>query len=818
MRAKDPQFHSSNPPLGPSRGAPGSSYPDGTTAGYPLPSAQPARRFAFTIKARLAMLAGVFLAGMLGLTAYMLATLSTVKVNGPLYARVVEGKDLVADVLPPPEYIIESYLLCYQMQRETNPAQLHALAARAQQLRQEYLERHAHWERTLPEGELRHTLLVKAHEPALAFFELRDNQFFPLLTQGQRDEAQRLLDGELSARYAEHRRAIDRVVELATQQNEQVQSMAAEVISGRTWLAWGLASVALALAGGFSYRTGAVVLRKLAQMNAALQALAAGDLSSQAGEETQDEVGQTQRLLNYTLDRLRTIFGSSQVDWESVAARNAKAERLQNIVEHTPVNIMMAGTDLKLSYLNAASKRTFKTIERLLPVPVEQLVGQSIDIFHKNPAHVRRILADPANLPHRAQIQLGDETLDLLVSPLYDGHGTYLGPMVTWEVITEKLKLERQVQEASERERQRTEELRAQVDRMLEVVSAAAQGDLTREVEIRGEDAVGQMGEGLARLLAELRHSIGGIASRAHSLASAADELSAVAQQMSSNSEETSAQAGVVSTASGEVTKNVQTVAAAVEEMTASIREIAKNASEAARIAMAAVKMAEGTTTTVSRLGEASAEIGQVIKVITSIAQQTNLLALNATIEAARAGEAGKGFAVVANEVKELAKETARATEDISQKIEAIQNTTRGAVEAIGQISGIIAQINDISNTIASAVEEQTATTAEIARNVTDAARGSGEIAQNITAVAEVARGTADGAMQTRRAGEELAHLAAELTQLVNRFRFEAQPQAQDQPPARRSRAAATRPATREGKASPLAANGKHHDAVGAAC
>jgi methyl-accepting chemotaxis protein len=206
--------------------------------------------------------------------------------------------------------------------------------------------------------------------------------------------------------------------------------------------------------------------------------------------------------------------------------------------------------------------------------------------------------------------------------------------------------------------------------------------------------------------------------------------------------------------------------------MSSSIKEIAKSATEAAKIATAAVRTAESTNATVGKLGESSAEIGQVIKVITSIAQQTNLLALNATIEAARAGEAGKGFAVVANEVKELAKETAKATEDISRKIEAIQGDTKGAVVAIGEITTIINQLNDISNTIASAVEEQTATTNEITRNVGEAAKGSSQIVENIVSVATAAKSTTEGATNTQTAAQELARMAAELQRLVGQFQF----------------------------------------------
>ena len=314
------------------------------------------------------------------------------------------------------------------------------------------------------------------------------------------------------------------------------------------------------------------------------------------------------------------------------------------------------------------------------------------------------------------------------------------------------------------------QELRDKVDIMLGVVGQATKGDLTVEIPVKGEDAIGQMGEGLQGFLTNLRETMGRFADNAQQFGSSSEELTVVSQQMASNAEETSTQAGVVSAASEQVTKNVQVVATGTEEMSASIREIAKNSNEAARVAKQAVGVAESANSTINELGDSSVEIGKVIKVITSIAQQTNLLALNATIEAARAGEAGKGFAVVANEVKELAKQTAQATEDISQKIEAIQAGSKGAVDAIGEVSTIINQINDISNTIASAVEEQTATTNEIGRNVGEAARGSGEIAENISGVASAADSTTQGASDTLKASQALSEMAGQLQELVSRF------------------------------------------------
>jgi methyl-accepting chemotaxis protein len=303
-------------------------------------------------------------------------------------------------------------------------------------------------------------------------------------------------------------------------------------------------------------------------------------------------------------------------------------------------------------------------------------------------------------------------------------------------------------------------------------LEALADGDLTVATGVRSRDEVGQMAAALDTAQENLRVVMAGVASSAHAVASSSEELSANSAQISASAEETSAQGGVVASAAEEVSRSVETVAAGAEQMGASIREIASNAAEASEVASRAVAAAATTKATVDKLGESSAEIGNVVKVITSIAEQTNLLALNATIEAARAGEAGKGFAVVANEVKELAQETAKATEDIAKRVLAIQGDTTAAVAAIDEISTIVAQISDRQTTIASAVEEQTATTSEMSRSVQEAANGTGEIATNITGVSSAAESTTQALTQTRIAVDELSQMAADLRTTVGRFTY----------------------------------------------
>ncbi len=478
--------------------------------------------------------------------------------------------------------------------------------------------------------------------------------------------------------------------------------------------------------------------------------------------------------------------------------------KMRMIVEKSDTAVILIDRDFVVTYTNKTAvemlSKHASTFREVFPsFDPSKVLGACVDQFLKNPQEQHILLNDPNNLPHQADIQVGPMTFALTVSAQHDAEGNYSGNTLEWKDVTE-------VRKQAAREMKIAEFQAREVENVSQVLNMAAEGDLTQVYEV-GEfeedtkevhSTFSEIAKAVNSMCGNLREVIGGVAKNAETLNSTSTELSTTATQLAQGAGETTNQSATVSSAAEEMsinmnnmatsteqmTSNVKTVAAAVEEMTASISEIAKNAEQASSVADNAASLAESSNETIGKLGSAADEIGKVIEVIQDIAEQTNLLALNATIEAARAGDAGKGFAVVATEVKELAKQTAGATEDIRSRITGIQGSTQEVVQSIDEISKVIAEVNSVSTTIAAAVEEQSVTTKEIAKSVSqtseaaatisngvaESASASEEITRSITEVDQAAKQTSVAAAQTQESGNALSSLAEDLQGLVSKF------------------------------------------------
>jgi methyl-accepting chemotaxis protein len=601
-----------------------------------------------SLSAKFRLLITCFAAGFLVFGLYSLSTLKDVKVNGPRYKVIALGKDLQADILPPPEYILESYALAMEILDVESKERRDTIVAKGDQLKKDFETRLAFWEKNMPDDAMRKLLLEDAAKPAQEFFQLRDSTFLTALKSGDKPKAESILNDKLRPLYESHLKAILQLVDKANEFTTAREADASTVVEKANVVLPALLIIIIVAVVLLSRSVSTGIIGTMKKTAEVLDGVAGGDFRQKLSHEVDDEIGQMANSVNRMVASIRSVLLQDVVNWETVAENQKKALRDKE----------------------------------------EAIILQE---------KVRSILS---------------------------------------------------------------------------AVNSASTGDLVQHVTVSGTDAIGQVGDGFRQLLGSFRDSIESFAKIISRLSASSQQLSSLSTEMSATAEETAGQSNSVSAAAEQVSRNLQTVAAGSEEMSASISEIAKNAVEAARVASDAVDIANATTDTITKLGESSAEIGNVIKLITSIAQQTNLLALNATIEAARAGESGKGFAVVANEVKELAKATATAANDISRKVEAIQGDTKGAVEAISKISQVITKVDEISNVIATAVEEQTTTTNDISRNVTEAATGSSEIARNIVGVAQAAEATAKGATESQEAAVELAVMAGELQALVENFRY----------------------------------------------
>jgi methyl-accepting chemotaxis protein len=606
--------------------------------------------------------------------------LGELRIKGPLYDNIVAGKDLVADILPPPAFIIESYLTASLLLRADTPAEREQLVNGLAARQQEYDSRILYWRASPQAGSAARELLGEGDVAARDFFKVVNEQLVPAVRAGDAaaaDAAFRLAEKH----FRRHRAAVDRTVADADSYNKAIEAdadyrgvvmfvIAATVVAG-----------VVVLLGVMATGARRLVVQPIDRVTDALTQVASGHAAVDIPAELPgNEVGSLWRALI------------------SLRTQVARAFQQGEILDQMQAQVMMAeGSGLTITYMNRSSTEKLRPLAKMLPGGADSLTA-----FWRDKAEARAILGDPRRLPHTCRIPVGDQIMQWTVSPIFNRDGGFAGPLVTWTLVTERAQLEETVRGVAE------------------AVAAATQ---------------------------QIRSSANAVAAGA---VQTRDRSSSVAS------------------ASAQASGNVSAVAAETGQLAGAIAEVRREIGESAAIMTAAVDKAAHTNELVGRLASTADRIGDVVKLINDIASQTNLLALNATIEAARAGDAGKGFAVVAHEVKSLANQTSRATQDIHDQIGAMQHAAQEAIAAIRDIAATITGMERVIGGIDTAVAQQTGATQNISLSVQEVAGGAAEITASVD---DISRAASDNGLNAEHLVASAGELAAQSETLKQALR-----------------------------------------------
>lgn len=710
------------------------------------------------IQAKLLCLTGVFVVAIIAFGWLANSTLQLVKVNGSRYTQIVQGKDLVADILPPPDYMIEIYLNAHQMMLTTDQDVLKQHIARVKELKEGpggYDERHNYWvenelfwEQSLDGETMKKTFLELSYQPVEEFYAAFNSDFAPRLLAGEVDEARRVLDEKLIPAYDRHRAAIDKVVAMANKSNAAGEAETSEIIASRTKLLI-LKAATLTLVGVvFAWFIARLIVRPIRETVDVLESVANGDLSRSVTVNTTDEVGRMGSALNKTIESIR----QSQEELESkitdsdelsnLREQTDKAASLHAMVEGATAMFMNCDKDLRITYANPAVMQMLRKYEskirEVLPnFNADNLIGTCINDFHVNPAHQQKLLRDVKNLPVSSEIKVGPLTFGVTATALLDAEGNYMGNGVEWTDYNAR------------------ETYRGEVNKVIEETN-------TGNLAVRGEleildNTYRPMMEGINQIVEAFERAVTEVSSPVETVDVASSQINEGAQKLA---------------------EGANTQASSIEEISASLEEIssmtaqnADNATEARSLANTAQSSAERGNDTMKKMNEAlgaikssSDETAKIVKTIDEIAFQTNLLALNAAVEAARAGDAGKGFAVVAEEVRSLAQRSAEAAKNTASLIEQSGNNADSGVTIGEEVSNILTEIfegstkvNDLISEIAAASKEQS--------------DGINQVNEAVDQINKITQENAANSEQSAAAAGQLNQQVAQLTQLLSAFR-----------------------------------------------
>ncbi len=740
------------------------------------------RQHQFTIKARFILILGTLV---IGFSLFGIATfkaMTTLNVNGPVYQRIAQGKDIIADVLPPPEYIIESYMVALQLTvtEDFYDMKTQALVSRFKKLKSAYDARHSFWLTQPLDQELHDLLLERSYQPAQAFYAEAEQKFLPAILAGDRDGALASFQ-DMRRSYDEHRVVVDEMLRYTTARNVEDEKQA-QVMNNRYNIGLlGIFSFSVAIAIILTVLISRGILRSLKTVQQVAGAIADGDLNSSIDIHQRDEIGELLRAMHTMQQQL---LARITVD------RKAADEtlRVKIALDNVSTGVMIADNDRNIIYANKSVINIFQKAEveisqQLSKFSIDNLVGANMDDFHETPSHQANMLTSLAGT-YEASMLVGGRSMVVIANPVINSQGQRLGTVVEWHDRTDEVIVENEVaaivgaaargdfsmrfdlkgkegflRHLGEDINQLVQTSETGLNEVVRVLGALSRGDLTKIITNDYSGTFGQLKDDSNTTVEKLKAIISQIKDATESINTASKEIAAGNNDLSYRTEQQAA--------------SLQQTAASMEQLTSTVQHNAQNAQHANQLAVDAsdiagkgVEVVGQVVMTMDEINESSRKIGDIISVIDDIAFQTNILALNAAVEAARAGDQGRGFAVVAIEVRNLAQ---RATDAAGE----IKTLITDSVDKVSGGSKLVAQAGQTMEEIVSSIRGVTEMMAEITAASAEQSSGIEQVNQAITQMDDVTQQNAALVEQAAAAAESLEEQTQNLAVTVSHFQLD---------------------------------------------